>query len=421
MGNTEIRPIRREANYEICALAQGSPSALGIVQTSAASAEEGITDSALAEARKSDVARKERLHPHTTTKTLGAHTGGPNIVGDTEVCGPCTRTARGKATDENVSSVERDRRWCSDARWGDALPVIDPGMVSGGDDNLVVNAGYGCVKCHDYTYGRLTSAPTTKKCTAPLGKITTNRIGTEHLQRLRGMATVHELGWLRWLDDKDLYTNVKRNNNNKLFSRQLYGEVQYLKDCNVVRIRTPRVVVPGFKVDKKDETARLILDCRRVNEQLPRPPPMPIRSILDVVDDWHAKSWFGQIDATSFFYQFELGGGVEDIIGMRCAGKHGKFVDVTVNVLPMGLSYAPGVAQTAANIVCRRAMSTLGPNVTLNAWVDNFIIAAETEEACQQALNSVLDACSFFNIEVKAPEGPAQSMNMLGMNVSHSD
>eukprot|EP00760_Papus_ankaliazontas_P032695 PhM_4_TR5931/c0_g1_i7/m.65308 len=128
------------------------------------------------------------------------------------------------------------------------------------------------------------------------------------------------------------------------------------------------------------------------------------------------------IRSVSFFYQIKLSKGVEKIMGIRCAGKHGDFSDLSLNVLPMGLSYAPGIAQTIANILVREAKSKLrDEEVHINAWVDNFVIGTKTKQQCERAISVFQHICHMFSVELKEPEGPAQKLEMLGVIIEHKD
>ena len=84
---------------------------------------------------------------------------------------------------------------------------------------------------------------------------------------------------------------------------------------------------------------------------------MDLKSIHAIIDSMKGKRWFAQVDGRSYFYQFALEGGVQDIIGVRIGQARGPFTEETVQVLPMGLSYAPGIAQSTSNVLLRNVQS----------------------------------------------------------------
>ena len=70
-------------------------------------------------------------------------------------------------------------------------------------------------------------------------------------------------------------------------------------------------------------------------------------------------------DGVSYFYQIPLDPEVRDYFGCRLAGGRGLFRQMRFCSLPMGFSWAPGIAQRIANVI----IADHGI-----AWVDNFFV-----------------------------------------------
>jgi hypothetical protein len=61
-----------------------------------------------------------------------------------------------------------------------------------------------------------------------------------------------------------------------------------------------------FTVPKKDQRLRLIVDGRKVNSLMQKPPRMPIPTIHEMIDYVMDHEWALTVDGRSFFYQFPI-------------------------------------------------------------------------------------------------------------------
>ena len=180
----------------------------------------------------------------------------------------------------------------------------------------------------------------------------------------------------------------------------------------------PHIIQPAFKVDKKDGvSSRFILDCRKTNDIWDTPPPMGLPSIdaiLYIASRWR---YHATLDATSFFFQIPLARSIQGMFGCRLACKRGRFWRHFLARLPMGFSWAPALAQAIANAACRMAESTrtgTQHKFAILAWVDNFIILAESVSALRHAQFALLQALQWFNIAHKGWE----TGDILGLTFS---
>lgn len=244
----------------------------------------------------------------------------------------------------------------------------------------------------------------------PLDHITQNRIRVEKLWELEHPPTEEEAKWIRWLYDLSLWEEIPVQHGGRI-SRSLAKDREVLQEQKVIKPGRGRVVVPAFKVPKKGGVSRLILDCRSLNQRLPKPPKMDLKSIHAIIDSMKGKRWFAQVDGRSYFYQFALEGGVQDIIGVRIGQARGPFTEETVQVLPMGLSYAPGIAQSTSNVLLRNVQSP----VSSAAWIDNFLFGGKEKSDVQEALEQFADICGKVNMELKEEGQVGCTMEALGL------
>ena len=108
-----------------------------------------------------------------------------------------------------------------------------------------------------------------------------------------------------------------------------------------------------------------------------------------------------QADAVSFFYQLPLARRLRDAFSFNVGVKRGAFQTRRLNRLPMGFSHAPFVAQTIASAICRYAKWLLGDeDVSIVAWIDNFIIQAKTAMGRENAKKALSEAFRFFSVNV---------------------
>lgn len=262
--------------------------------------------------------------------------------------------------------------------------------------------------------------PARQMCRAPLADITTNRM---NVTRISEDMSANEKEWLGWTKGAKIRAALADGASRKrtYVGRYMEQDEQQLRQWGVIRTATrkPTFIMPVFKVPK-EQKARLIVDCRELNHQLPRPGDMGLPNLHDVLDDMSKCKWIAQFDGRSYFYQIPLDEEAQDLFGVKLAGARGKFETYALQVLPMGFSYAPGVAQAISNLVLRKVKEA-HPGVTAHAWVDNFLLGADTREALEGAIRSFQARCERYAIELKPnPEPIVQSMEVLGVHLDVS-
>ena len=269
--------------------------------------------------------------------------------------------------------------------------------------------------------------PTREPCDLPLASITPNRLDLEALLRLPGKRPTPELlEFLAWITTDRAQHCVK--NHPKLaatqretrhhVSRHVLGDVPDLEAWGVLeegKTTDLSLEIPIFKVAKAGNMdARLIGDCRPLNELLPRPGPMGLPSINDVLRQLLSKNYLYQLDAKSFFYQFAIHRSLQELLTSRCGGARGRFRTMRWIVMAMGLSFAPGVAQhtslhIAANVVTES-------DECLLPWVDNFLFGTMSSPGMDSLRSRFETVRKAVNMEMKPADAePGRTMSCVGL------
>eukprot|EP00754_Rhynchopus_humris_P044440 Rhum_TRINITY_DN4159_c1_g1::Rhum_TRINITY_DN4159_c1_g1_i1::g.13212::m.13212 len=155
--------------------------------------------------------------------------------------------------------------------------------------------------------------------------------------------------------------------------------------------RPPRVLLPAFTVPKKNGTARLVLDGRRLNEAMARPPPMQLPRLAELIREVKGHAWASLADGVAYFYQFPLHREVSEFFGMSLGRSRADPAPavLALSVLCMGWSWAPCVAQRASRVLTRG----LGL-----AWVDNFIILGGSRAEAAARVATFRARCGAANV-----------------------
>lgn len=195
-------------------------------------------------------------------------------------------------------------------------------------------------------------------------------------------------------------------------SRFMLQHLGTLLEYDTVSIATQPLsyTLPLFTTPKKiPEQLRLIQDCRPLNSVYDRAPEMDLPLIHVLIAYILSHKFMAQTDGVSFFYQFVLDTLISLHFGARMTNARGKYVDVVMNRMPMGWSWAPTIGQRSANVLIR--------NIGI-AWVDNFILVAHDEKDFSQRKIEFFRRIKKVNLEVdKTPEEmvPVQEDIALGI------
>lgn len=183
--------------------------------------------------------------------------------------------------------------------------------------------------------------------------------------------------------------------------------------------RRPTMIHPVFKVEKSDGTSsRFIMDLRELNLLVSARvavPPMELPTLGEIVRLGLTHHWGWEADATSFFFQLTVPPSLAELQGCRvCAGR-GSFLEICTDALMMGSCFAPTVAQSVANLVCR-IVEALVPGAVLRAWVDNFLCFAPTRAVAERAAKVFGEIRAAIGLTLKAPPVTSTTLNALGLS-----
>lgn len=252
----------------------------------------------------------------------------------------------------------------------------------------------------------------------PLERVTSNRIVLENFYSLSIQPDEELRDAWSWIRTDRLMTYIPTQPVTKVrVSRALGSEVPMLIDTGVICHRAALHAITSklFKVPKKDVMARLIADCRPINELLPPPGDMGLPELHKAIEGLMECEWAVQFDGKSYFYQFELRGGAERCFPVCVGAGRGKFDKYCLNVLPMGFKYAPRIAQLTSNNIVNNVRAATGCYGF--AWVDNFVFGARSQEEIGAVVRSFQDVCKCVNLEYKIITEPGTTLDVLGTRI----
>ena len=198
-------------------------------------------------------------------------------------------------------------------------------------------------------------------------------------------------------------------------SRRMLKHMARMTSCGVIRTVDPhdiRCVTNFFTVDKKDMSLRLVIDGRKVNLLMERPPNMELPTMESIVDYVMSNKYAMQCDGKSWFYQVPISKEVGTMFCANLADTRGKFVPVALTRLTMGWSYAPAIAQRISNTLLR----TEDGRVLGMAWLDNFIFAGRTDQEVSDNFLEFLARCKKANAQVDV-EKPMPSIVLRALGI----
>jgi hypothetical protein len=180
----------------------------------------------------------------------------------------------------------------------------------------------------------------------------------------------------------------------------------------------PLCYVNVFQVPKKDLTDRLIGDATPINRVQKKPESMNLPKFHWIMEQLLKYPWRCTVDATNYFYQFLLEDEViRNHFTIAFNKKRGRPFLRRFCRMPMGWKFAPCIAQRASNVIARqivREARLLGLDVFVTVWVDNFILAAKSEEDANTLVALALKVFAQCNIEMHPATTISTSFEILG-------
>ena len=225
-----------------------------------------------------------------------------------------------------------------------------------------------------------------------LGHITRNKIDVDALLRMDPSGYLDPMLILR---DVELFRAHITGTlpHTKRPSRFMIQHVGALEAQETMRRSRKELfyALPVFTTLKKSLELRLVQNCVALNKAFAKPPSMDLDLIHDLIDEVLRHDLIGQVDAVSYFYQYEFSEKVSEYFGVRLAGARGDYLDMVMNRMAMGWSWAPCIGQRGANVLVRG----LG-----RAWVDNFLLLGKDARDYEEKVDVFFERAEEVNLEL---------------------
>ena len=296
--------------------------------------------------------------------------------------------------------------------------VVQPGGSSSAPA-IMLRSSFGIIKC----------LRPREKCTAPLAAISPHRLDLPCV--VRELSDSGEDSVLLDLINKYLLATtpvtVVHNCEQTTVSRHFSNDdIKVLHDADLLLECSTGVSMPCFKVKKKDDTARFIMDCRGLNDELDSKVGMEADSLEWVISQAIKYPVVISTDANAYFFQFPLTPAASSRFPLRLASLRGSFKSYYLKALPMGFSYAPAIAQRTSNMIIRRTRRWIQQNQIQGeavAWIDNFLVFAKDTQSAEAIMTEMQRWLCYFKIECKEVDrsGEFLGMQRISSGLSLSD
>lgn len=210
------------------------------------------------------------------------------------------------------------------------------------------------------------------------------------------------------VEEENCETKISRNFNK--------DDIAILKEAQLIRRGQSTSAMSCFKVPKKDNSARFIMDCRPLNRKYKDERyTMELDPLEMVIQAALRYSVVISTDANAYFFQFRLSREASLRFPMKLCTLRGNFQTYFMTALPMGFKFAPAIAQRTSNIIIRqvrRWMESRNTEGAVFAWIDNFLVFASDRVTADAIMVELLKWLSYFHIESKPID---RSNSFLGL------
>ncbi|GBL99245.1 Transposon Ty3-G Gag-Pol polyprotein [Araneus ventricosus] len=162
-------------------------------------------------------------------------------------------------------------------------------------------------------------------------------------------------------------------------------------DQGIVRQRSSEYASPIVLVKKKDGTARLCVDYRKLNRKLVKD-RFPLPLIEDVLDKLQDAKVYSTLDLKNGFFHVEVNEDCKHFTSFIVPDGQFEF-----NKVPFGLSTSPSVFQRYVYSIFRELMR----KGIVIIYMDDLIIPAKDEDEGIEKLKKVFEVASKYGLEIK--------------------
>ncbi|GBM88082.1 Retrovirus-related Pol polyprotein from transposon 17.6 [Araneus ventricosus] len=162
-------------------------------------------------------------------------------------------------------------------------------------------------------------------------------------------------------------------------------------DQGIVRQSSSEYASPIVLVKKKDGTARLCVDYRKLNRKLVKD-RFPLPLIEDVLDKLQDAKVYSTLDLKNGFFHVEVNEDCKHFTSFVVPDGQFEF-----NKVPFGLSTSPSVFQRYVYSIFRELMR----KGIVIIYMDDFIIPAKHEDEGIEKLKKVFEVASKYGLEIK--------------------
>jgi hypothetical protein len=170
----------------------------------------------------------------------------------------------------------------------------------------------------------------------------------------------------------------------------LQTSLQELIDIDVIEPSEGRYASPCFFIPKKDGTKRLVMDYRRLNQQVVQD-FYPIPNVLELMDYVSESKVFSSMDCVNGYFQLELNPAHREYTSFITP--LGTF---RYKVLPFGITLGPAVFSRMMHTILK---DYIGKFIVI--FLDDILCFSKNMEEHKDHLRLVFEACSRWNLRLK--------------------
>jgi len=259
--------------------------------------------------------------------------------------------------------------------------------------------------------GSGTDKPPVKSCSLPLDPICSSTMDLDILIQLAldkiGESEAEDfLEAIRLITDPNAFLDLFISTPKSVLSRTALSPQDFLvlEEADFLSYQQPFLTMGAFKVPKKNNLSRLILNASRINEAQSSPLDIKLSQVHTIAQAVAKAEMVFTIDAKSYFYQFALHQYIARFFGFRLNRGRGAPRELCFIRMPMGWKFAPAIAQRTSRFILRLLQDRL-PHLTFfsDVWIDNFIFACKRADVAE-ILRTFENLAASFNLNLHPPE-----------------